>query len=31
MKKEQLSNSESPKIKYALADKYEKEDKANRR
>ena len=28
MKKEQLSNSESPKIKYALADKYEKEDKA---
>ena len=27
-KKEQLSNSENPKIKYALADKYEKEDKA---
>ena len=27
MKKEQLSNSESPKIKYALADKYEKENK----
>ena len=26
-KKEQLSNSESPKIKYALADKYEKENK----
>ena len=25
MKKEQLSNSESPKIKYALADKYKKE------
>ena len=27
MKKEQLSNSENPKIKYALADKYEKENK----
>ena len=27
MKKEQLSNSETPKIKYALADKYEKENK----
>ena len=26
-KKEQLSNSENPKIKYALADKYEKENK----
>ena len=26
-KKEQLSNSESPKIKYALADKYKKENK----
>jgi chaperonin GroES len=26
-KKEQLSNSENPKIKYALADKYEEEDK----
>ena len=26
-KKEQLSNSETPKIKYALADKYEKENK----
>ena len=25
-KKEQLSNSETPKIKYALADKYEKEN-----
>ena len=27
MKKEQLSNSENPKIKHALAEKYEKEDK----
>ena len=27
MKKEQLSNSENPKIKYALADKYEEENK----
>ena len=27
MKKEQLSNPENPKIKYALADKYEKENK----
>ena len=27
IKKEQLSNSENPKIKYALADKYEEEDK----
>jgi len=26
-KKEQLSNSENPKIKYALADKYEEENK----
>ena len=26
MKKEQLSNSETPKIKHALAEKYEKED-----
>ena len=26
-KKEQLSNSETPKIKYALADKYEEENK----
>ena len=25
--KEQLSNSETPKIKYALADKYEEENK----